>query len=342
MHNYESKFLIAIAVLFAAACGSSQASGNAIISGVVHDQSAAVAGAQLSMANRTARTDAAGQFSMSVPAGSAALHVSTAGADHVLQFGTVVDSMRLDLVVSVSGGSAEIESAEVELSGAISAIALPDFTVAGKTIVTDSSTEVEPGTLADLKVGEEVHIDGVLQSNGSVLAREIEAGSEAEGEGVELEGVVQSVTPPTLKISGRSVETNSKTRIVRGDDVIALADVMAGDRVHVRGKLEADGTTILARIIKVAPGFALHVELDGTIDSITPPDLKVSGLTVVTDQHTEIEQNDKPLSLADLKTGEHVRVKGVPQQDGTILALRIEVALVEPPPPPQRPGDLAR
>jgi hypothetical protein len=333
----RSKFFFGL-VLLASACGSSQAGGSASISGVVRDQSAAAAGVQLAMGGETARTDVAGEFSLTVPAGQGALHVSSDGAESILQFGSIVDGMRLDLVMNVSGGSAQVESAEVELSGIISAIAAPDLTVAGKKIVTNSTTEVHPGSFADLKLGEQVRVEGPLQADGSILAREIEAGAEAEAEEVEIEGVVQSVAAPKLQVSGRTVDTNSDTRIRRGDDSIHLSDVKPGDRVHVRGSLESDSTTILARVIRVAPGFSMRVELDGTIDSITPPDhLQVSGLTVITDAHTAIVQGDTALTFADLKASEHVLVDGIPQQGGTILALTIRVAPVEPPPPPQQP-----
>lgn len=314
----------------AVACGS--ASGTATISGVVHDGTMAAAGVKLSMSGRAATSDAAGQFALAVPARAGSLGIETAGGRASVNFGALAAGMHVDVVVNVSGDSAELESAEAEFSGAITAIALPNLTIAGKTVVTSSDTEVHPGTLADLKVGERVHVEGALQADGTILAREIQAGDD-ESDEEEIEGVVQSVTPPKLQIAGRTVDTDASTKIVRGGDLIHLADVAVGDRAHVRGSLESDGSTVLARVIVIAPGFRPHAEIDGTIDSITAPDhLRVSGLTVVVDAHTTIVQDDTALAFGDLKVGEHVLVRGVPQADGSILAVVIRVAPAEPPP----------
>jgi len=71
----------------------------------------------------------------------------------------------------------QAEAAEVEFTGAIGAINPPMLTVGGRTVVTDAATEIERDGmrlgLADLHVGDTVEVKGTLQSDGSVLAREI-------------------------------------------------------------------------------------------------------------------------------------------------------------------------
>jgi hypothetical protein len=65
----------------------------------------------------------------------------------------------------------------------------------------------------------------------------------------EVTGRIESITPPSLRVSGRVVVTNSSTRIERDDDRIALTDLRLGERVEVEGSRQADGS-ILARKIE--------------------------------------------------------------------------------------------
>jgi len=71
----------------------------------------------------------------------------------------------------------QAQAAEVEFTGAIGAINPPMLTVGGRTVVTDAATEIERDGmrlgLADLHVGDTVEVKGTVQSDGSVLAREI-------------------------------------------------------------------------------------------------------------------------------------------------------------------------
>ena len=77
--------------------------------------------------------------------------------------------------------------------------------------------------------------------------------SPAPGGEVEFTGRVQSITPPSLTVAGRTVWTDASTRIKRDDRTIALTDLRVGDLVEVEGRRQADGS-ILARKIKVEDG----------------------------------------------------------------------------------------
>ncbi len=325
-----------IASLFlAAACGGSDKplQEGATVEGALHRSDASSSSLRVSVlpVGPSTSTDSTDHFLLeSVPAGSVRLRFEGSGLVADLHVGVVIDGMKVVLDIRVSGAHAEAH-AEVEFKGVIESIDVKAKTlvVSGVKVITSASTEIERAderiALSDLKVGERVEVEGVLQSDGSVLAREIEVIPPAQEKEVELEGIVESVTPPTLKVSGRTIVTNSATQIRRGDNVITLSDVKVGDRVHVRGKLQTDGS-ILARIIRVAPGFVPRVELEGIVDAVTPPNkLKVSGLTVATDARTVIERGHEVIALKDLKVGERVHVRGRPQPDGAILAIKIRV-----------------
>ena len=154
--------------------------------------------------------------------------------------------------------------------------------------------------------------------------------SPSPGKKVEFDGTVESVTPPSLQVSGRTVVTNADTKIKRSGQAIALADIKPGDKVEVEGVSQPDGS-VLASKIKLEDDEndddqgENEVEFQGTIQSITPPTLMVSGRTVVTNGSTRIRTGDKSISLTDLKPGEKVEVDGTKQADGSVLASKIKV-----------------
>jgi hypothetical protein len=328
-------------LLLAVACGGSDRSvgvdstSGATVEGALHTSGASSSGLRVSVqpAGPSTATDDSGHFLLEgVPAGSVGLRFEGPGfVAAVLQLGVVADGMEIVLDVRLSSGQAEAH-AEVEFKGVIESIdpAHNKLKVSGVTVTTSASTEIERTdqhiALSDLKVGERVRVEGTPQADGTVAAKEIEVVPAAREREVELEGIVESVdvAKSSLKVSGHTVITTPTTLIRRGDEVIALKDVKAGDRVHVRGKLQADGS-ILARIIRVAPGFLPRVVLEGIIESVDTAKntLKVSGLTVVTDANTRIVRAHQAIMLKDLKVGERVHVRGTPQTNGTILAIVI-------------------
>ena len=60
------------------------------------------------------------------------------------------------------------------------------------------------------------------------------------------------MTPPTLTVSGRLVQTDSHTRIRSHDQTISLSDVKPGNVVEVEG--QASGGAVLAQSINVEDG----------------------------------------------------------------------------------------
>jgi hypothetical protein len=149
--------------------------------------------------------------------------------------------------------------------------------------------------------------------------------------GVELMGTIDSIVAPDLFVGGREIVTDSATEIHRGDSLITLADLAAGDSVHVEGTLQTD-SSVRAREITVWQGgadrFNEHdgAELEGVIDSIAAPRLVVSGHAVVTDSTTVIRAGEETvISFGDLRVGEPVEVAGTAQTDGSLLARLVEV-----------------
>lgn len=148
---------------------------------------------------------------------------------------------------------------------------------------------------------------------------------------VEFRGTVESVTPPSLVVTGRTVVTDAGTRILdRDNQPIGLSDIPVGSLVEVEGSAQADGS-VLASKIKLEDDDANEdddneeVEFTGVVGSITPPTLVVDGRTVLTDASTEFRGKGDVHSLSDLAVGMTVEVKGQGLADGSVLARRIKV-----------------
>jgi cytochrome c-type biogenesis protein CcmE len=135
----------------------------------------------------------------------------------------------------------------VTLSGPVESIAPPALTVAGTSVVTSAATVSTiggaPGTLAGLSIGQQVTVTGDLQADGTVLAASITAVS-----GVTLSGLVESITPPALIVSGATVETGASTVITVAGAPATLAGLSIGQQVTVTGVVQADGS-ILAQTV---------------------------------------------------------------------------------------------
>lgn len=220
-----------------------------------------------------------------------------------------------------------------QVRGQLQAITPPTLIVGGQVVTTTSATVVRRGgmriDLGGLHVGEPLQVQGAVESGDTVSANEIDADSNE----VEFHGTVDSIVAPLLWVSGRTVATDSATRITRGEDTpITLADLQAGDTVRVEGAVQPD-SSILAHRIEVSQhgegeeegGHEAEADLHGTIDSISAPDFFVGGHTIVTDSATLIERGGQYIALSDLAVGDTVEVEGVTQADSSVLARRIEV-----------------
>ncbi|HJS58763.1 MAG TPA: DUF5666 domain-containing protein [Vicinamibacteria bacterium] len=196
---------LAFVALISAGCGSNAASlagpsgaaHTATIVGRVNGASASAASVQTSSSKGgirvtvvgtsiTATTDASGHFTLSdVPTGtgSVALRFEGRGIDATLQISGLTPGQTVEISVQLSGNNATLDDDddqdedETQFTGTIESIGASSLIVSGRTVVVDSSTEIKDGgnttTLAALVVGTTVEVEGVPQSDGSILARKI-------------------------------------------------------------------------------------------------------------------------------------------------------------------------
>jgi hypothetical protein len=247
-----------------------------------------------------------------------------------------------------SGGTTEIEGRVQALPPAT---APSTFTLDGRTIKTDASTQFRRGStarsFADLKIGMKVEAKGQL-SGDTLLATSVELEDEDEPPApsptptpaptpappvpqneVEFSGMVSGLTG-----SAASFQFNVGSRLVKGDATTAFkgdsnaaasfADLKNGITVEVKG-LQQTGFVQATRIQieQDEDENENEAEVEGIVSGLTGacPSLKfiVASRAVTTSASTRFDD----VACAALKNNDRVEVKGS-VQNGTLAATRVE------------------
>lgn len=238
----------------------------ATIRGSVNAQAAGSVRVSVVGTSLATQTDSAGQFELrGVPSGRARLHFEAPGIQAELEIEGLEDGHALTIEVHVSGDGAFLSNtddgrAEASLRGRIEAISGSRLQVQGRVVQTDGLTQFlgrrnEPVSLADLKVGDSVEIEGASQSDGSVYARKVKLEDADENEPpqneneVQFTGGIQSLNP--FRVAGRLVAVDGGTQILdHRNAAIPFSALHVGNTVEVEGTGRADGS-VLARKIKL-------------------------------------------------------------------------------------------
>jgi len=295
--------------------------------------------------------DAAGRFTLTnVPPGGVQLHISGGGIDATVSLTPVQAAQTVEVVVTVSGNTANVESevrnagGESELEGRVESLppttAALTFGAAGRTVTTDASTQFVDGSqtrsFSDLQVGMRVHVKG-RTSGSTFTATSVEMQNSRTTIPVEVNGVIDTVTG-----TASSFQFKIGSRVVRGDGTTsfsgdgtsseAFANLKDGVRVEVKGE-QRDGFIFATRIHTEDSGEngkpddndgEDEVELEGTLTNLTSacPSIQftVNSTPVITTASTKFDK----VACAALKNNDKVEVKGTPQTDGSVNAKRVE------------------
>jgi Domain of unknown function (DUF5666) len=172
------------------------------------------------------------------------------------------DGTYLATEIIVQGNGSD---AETEISGTIASIdsTTSSFTLQQAdgtvvTVATDSSTIFRighvAGTFANLAIGDVVEVSGLMQSDGSILARLVMA-QPPKTQDVQIDGTVAAIDASastfvvTTFTGDVTVATDASTRW-HGHHIGGLSDLNVGDQVEVEGATQADGS-VLARSVAV-------------------------------------------------------------------------------------------
>ena len=238
--------------------------------------------------NLTSAVDNSGRFELrGVPGGHVELHFSGPGVDARLSIDNVADRDAIEIVVRVTGTTAEIEDNHhqgadnrVEIEGTVAEVSATAGTLRiGTTVVSVPTTAtIRHGSttmkLSDIRVGDRVHVKGMM-TGATTVASEVEVQNEHAG-------VNQGPNPGPGN----------------GD-----ADDNDDDNNNGVGRVEVTGTVA---------GRA------GTCPSLT---FTVGTTSVSTSSSTEF----KDVTCAALKNGDRVEVKGSRQTPTAVVnATRVE------------------
>lgn len=165
----------------------------------------------------------------------------------------------------------------LQLEGLITAISTDSITVADAsrkidvTCAIDEDTVIRKGyrqlTTDDLAVGDRVHVRAEPKPDETLRAEEVKL-QEGEDDGdddepkptkMELEGLILAISPDAITVMDASTgeqtaAINEDTVIRKGKDQLTVDDLKAGDRVHVKAKVEDDESLTAEEIKLQNPG----------------------------------------------------------------------------------------
>jgi len=142
---------------------------------------------------------------------------------------------------------------------------------------------------------------------------------------VGLGSTVDALDGKVLTVAGRKVAVTDATKIEKDDAAATFADLVLGTPVEVEGTLNADGTVTASEISIEERNEAERIAFVGTLTQITGNTLTVGGRMVNVSPTTVIVKGDTTLTLADLKVGDRLLVRGTVQADMSVNATRIRV-----------------
>lgn len=169
-----------------------------------------------------------------------------------------------------SGGGGESSNAAptgiartVHVTGAISGFG--SVVVNGVHYESDSASvtlEGQPGTVGQLKVGEVVHIDATVDSQGKAHATSIDQERLIQGpvQAVDLAG-------GKLTIAGQVIRVDNGTSFDRSIPGGSLAGIAIGDWIEVHGHASATGEALATRVEKADSGEN-EIEITGPVTAI--------------------------------------------------------------------------
>lgn len=201
--------------------------------------------------------------------------------------GGVLTASRVE-VKSCNGTAANGDLGEIE--GIVTRfVSATDFSIGTQAITTTGSTTYEDGTANDLRLNVKVEAEGTFNASGVLVAKKIEFKKETSAR---LLGSVDAINAASssLTIFGVNVLTGAGTSFEDKSSAqlrpFAFADLRTGDYLEVRGFEEATAGTMTAVLVE-RDDLDTRRELQGTATDLAQPNLRILGVSVVTNGSTE-------------------------------------------------------
>jgi len=226
------------------------------------------------------------------------------------------------------------EGHSLELDGVIdSFVSVTSFTVNGQSITTNDATEYEHGNSSFLVLGERVKVKGALNSEGQLVADEIEFHQDSD---YEVEGKVEAVNleAKTVTVLGVTFVVNEQTQI--DDDTASdirffnITDISEGDFVEIKG-FDNNGVLIATKLEREEGDINDEVEFRGLATDINAVafTFNLSSVVIYTSSATEFEDAsgedvDQATFFSNLEENTNIKIEGR-VVNGQIVATEVEV-----------------
>ncbi len=234
------------------------------------------------------------------------------------------DSSFVATRIKVEDGSND----EVELYGFIEALTSNSITVLGVTFSVNDSTIVRDNannliSFSALQVGMFVEIRGVRLLDGSLFATNIKREDFGNDE-IELRGLITALGADNLTVSGVTFYVTNATVILDRNNVsIPFSQLAAGMIVEVRADFQS-GRWVATKI-HIEDGIDRIVEIRGRIERLLPTGFLMLGHEVrVTNTTIFLNEQNQPITFADLRTNDFVEVRAQLLTDSVLVALRVK------------------
>ena len=226
------------------------------------------------------------------------------------------------LIAACGGGSSSGVTAGIDRGGIVTATgAISGFGsvhVNGVHYVTTGATitlDDNPGTEADLRVGQVVRIEGRIEQDGiSGTATRVIYNDE-------VEGPVQSIDLANLRlvVLGRTVQVSTQTSFDDRVSPRSLEGLAVGDRIEVSGRVATTGVVEATRIeLKAAQA---SVEVKGAIASLDTNSRRFA-LSQLTVSYATAQLNG--FASGQPANGDYVEAFGTVDGNGVLVATRVE------------------
>jgi hypothetical protein len=242
----------------------------------------------------------------------------------------------------------ELASALTEIEGSVTEVGSDHIKVHTKsgddvTVAVNADTIIRANDhlagLTDVKVGNRVSVSARVNADGSRTALRIEVenehggGNGNEDHGAEVTGVIASISTGGISVTTSggtvTVKISSTTSIRRGGTTLTASDLKSGNRVEVKGTLNADGSITATSInVEDTPGNDDHheaVEFSGTVTAVSSTSLTAGSTTTALTSSTVVKKGDHTASIADIKVGQHVEVKADRDSAGHLTATQVKI-----------------
>ncbi|HIG41376.1 MAG: DUF5666 domain-containing protein [bacterium] len=224
------------------------------------------------------------------------------------------------------------ESDEVEFEGLVTRFqSETDFDVSGVTVTTSAATTYEGGSAADLTLNIKVEVEGQIGADGVLLAEKVKI---RKLEDTRVEGVVDSVDTNagqvvvldiTFMVTGSTqLEDDSDLNVI----FFGLDDIVVGNYLEIRGKLETDATVTAIRLER--DDLDGETSVRGAVQSNNGSVLVIAGVTIQTTSGTEyLDAAGLAMNQADFFTSAvidvEVKAKGEETNTSEITATELEL-----------------